>query len=240
MKILHWVLPAIAAGSLAIGSGYVFKNKKLPSGPLYWFWAYSILWLWSYPTKRLISTDTPAQVYYIDLLWQAGAVGCGMFLFYYAGEARNYLPLKKVLPLELAKYLALALIPGAIMVLTAHDTGRSHEIISALAEGGASAAVFFLGMCVVAPFCEEILFRGVLLRERTGMDWRLTLQGLPVFFSTIIFAWLHSNFWSATILGLIGVALRRRFDSLLASIAFHMVWNGGLATGVLLRVHNIL
>jgi membrane protease YdiL (CAAX protease family) len=229
--ILIWIIRSISISSLVVGSGYILKKRKLPTGALYWFWAYSILWLWQIPSGAFIPTDTNAQAYFVDQFWQVAAVSFAHFLFSYAGEAKSYLPLRRPDPKELGKYLIIAIVPGVLMMLSVRAPGTSHHILEALREGGATAGTYLLGMCFVAPICEEILFRGVLLREKS-LHWRMTLQGIPVFFSSIVFAWLHANFWSAVILSLIGVALRRKFDSLVASIAFHMVWNFGLAMGV--------
>jgi membrane protease YdiL (CAAX protease family) len=93
----------------------------------------------------------------------------------------------------------------------------------------------------VAPFAEEVLFRGLLypvLRRRLGLTFGVALTG-------IAFGLLHASqlgrAWSPVLLVLIvGVTLtlvREYANSLAASVLVHAAYNGTIFAIVMLQTH---
>ncbi|MFA6209245.1 MAG: CPBP family intramembrane glutamic endopeptidase [Candidatus Obscuribacterales bacterium] len=95
-------------------------------------------------------------------------------------------------------------------------------------------SIFFI--LILAPFCEELLFRGLLygwLRNRFGVT-------VGIIASALIFAGYHfdlAGFWQYFGIGVILAAFYERSRSLLVTTAIHGMWNGWiiLATAVLVN-----
>jgi membrane protease YdiL (CAAX protease family) len=95
-------------------------------------------------------------------------------------------------------------------------------------------SIFFI--LILAPFCEELLFRGLLygwLRNRFGVK-------VGIICSALIFAGYHfdlAGFWQYFGIGIILAAFYERSRSLLVTTAIHGMWNGWivLATAVLVN-----
>jgi membrane protease YdiL (CAAX protease family) len=93
--------------------------------------------------------------------------------------------------------------------------------------GALSTVLLFATMAVLAPCFEELVFRGTLLpwlQSRLGPAW-----AIPV--SALAFATIHLQPLALPTLFTLGAVLglaARRTGSLLAPIAVHAVWNGGV------------
>ncbi|NCJ06552.1 CPBP family intramembrane metalloprotease [Synechococcales cyanobacterium C] len=100
-------------------------------------------------------------------------------------------------------------------------------------QGGLTIGVLFLMVAGLAPFFEEILFRGFLLTSLT--------RYLPVWkavgVSAVMFAIAHLNLSDVlplTVLGIILGLVYLRSRSLIAVIILHSLWNAGSFVGLLL------
>jgi membrane protease YdiL (CAAX protease family) len=102
--------------------------------------------------------------------------------------------------------------------LLSHDAGRLDPLVTALTL--ASAAL-------VAPVCEEILFRGFLF-QRWATRWGLRAGLLA---SAVVFGLLHFDLFppAAFLAGLVGGVLYVRTRSLFAAMISHLVNNGVIA-----------
>lgn len=79
-------------------------------------------------------------------------------------------------------------------------------------------------VCIIAPICEEILFRGLIAKKLREImpSW------LAVIFSALVFGLLHNGmigFIYATICGIVMCIIYFRTGSLLASMLFHLAFN---------------
>lgn len=104
--------------------------------------------------------------------------------------------------------------------------GKVHSAFSLVEEGSiASLALVFVAAAVVAPFIEELIFRGVI------QVWLMQMMGIwsGIIGASVLFGFTHMPEWPAPIpLSVLGVGmaiafLRRR--SLWASIFFHTGFN---------------
>lgn len=81
---------------------------------------------------------------------------------------------------------------------------------------------FYLGLAIITPIKEEIIFRGLIHRffETKYNFW------LGLIISSVIFGSLHSGYQiSAGIMGAVFVLLYKKTNSLVAPILLHMAWN---------------
>jgi membrane protease YdiL (CAAX protease family) len=88
----------------------------------------------------------------------------------------------------------------------------------------------------VAPFCEEIFFRGFAF---AGFLRSMSV-GWAVFLSALVFAVAHADAGSFAVLFFIGIALaflRWRTNSLWPSILLHLLNNGLGALLIILEMH---
>ncbi len=134
------------------------------------------------------------------------------------------------MPIVLAAYLASVNFLGS--------SGSSNPIISIVMKAAADndfAAIllFYFTLGVLAPFCEESLFRGFLygyLRSRHGVLFSNLLSGA-------LFALFHFDPGAALplfCLGSIFAYLREKTGSIVPSIVAHGLWNSATFTVVLL------
>jgi membrane protease YdiL (CAAX protease family) len=92
---------------------------------------------------------------------------------------------------------------------------------------------------VIAPFCEEVFFRGFVftgLRRGMPLPW-------AIFFSALIFATAHTDIGSFAVLFIIGLALaflRWRTRSIWPGMLLHMLNNGIAALTVILVMQGVL
>lgn len=97
------------------------------------------------------------------------------------------------------------------------------EAFARLVSSGVSS---FIALCLVAPFIEEMLFRGIFLRSflRNHAPWRAILL------SALLFGLMHLNLYQfvvATIIGVFFGWLYHVTRSLWPSILAHAIYNGG-------------
>lgn len=99
-----------------------------------------------------------------------------------------------------------------------------------------TVSVLILGMAILTPIKEEILFRGVLhgfLSER----WHFSL-GLII--SSVIFGVLHLGYpISAMIMGITFVVLYKLTRSLIVPIVLHGVWNAYAVVSLIMYVNSL-
>ncbi len=87
---------------------------------------------------------------------------------------------------------------------------------------------------IVAPICEEFVFRGYLY----GTLKRFSCRSFAVIISALFFAVVHANIWALVPLFIVGIALAIIYEisgSLWASILTHMLFNG-VTTALLIFV----
>lgn len=101
-----------------------------------------------------------------------------------------------------------------------------------------TCAVLFVAV-FIAPFCEEVFFRGFLF---PGLQ-----RGMPlvwaIIFSALIFATVHADIGSFTVLFVIGIALaflRWRTGSIWPGMVLHMLNNGIAALTVILVMRGVI
>jgi membrane protease YdiL (CAAX protease family) len=138
----------------------------------------------------------------------------------------------------------LALLVGALLFYFTGFQDAEQEVVKQVQSFAKDPPLFAAALVVVvliAPICEEILFRGLLLTwlcKKLPIRWALIL-------SAILFAVLHMNAkqgWGniqiVLSIGLLGVYLGHLFlrqKTLWASIGLHMIFNGVSAVVILLK-----
>ncbi len=96
------------------------------------------------------------------------------------------------------------------------------EFFASLGRDGWIAVVLVIG--IVAPFSEELLFRGLLL----GALRRRYSTATAVLVSTALFVLIHGNYTQGTaalVMGLVNCWLVLRTGSLVPAMLFHATWN---------------
>jgi len=158
-----------------------------------------------------------ALLSYKHLSW-----GC---LFNPAGASAGALmPLLVPLLGMTAGAVVLAVEVGNVLELLFPRSGAELEDDAELFTGG---IVSLITLCVVAPFVEEMLFRGVFLRAFLG----LYSPALAIVLSALLFGFAHLNihqFVIASALGLVLGWLYYATGSLWPSIVGHAAYNGGI------------
>lgn len=79
--------------------------------------------------------------------------------------------------------------------------------------------LYVLFFCVLAPICEEFIFRGVILQSLRPYG-----RGFAILFSSLLFAMMHGNIGQFPLAFLVGLAFGYfviRFDSIWATILMH-------------------
>ena len=111
-----------------------------------------------------------------------------------------------------------------------HSKGSSNPIISYMVDASGQSNVLaliilFITVSILAPLCEEILFRGFLFR------FLITKYNffIAAMISTLLFAGLHLDPNSSVqlfALGFIFTILTAKYQSIIPSIITHGLWNG--------------
>jgi hypothetical protein len=123
-----------------------------------------------------------------------------------------------------------------------HGDSSSNPVIALIMEAArssnaAATLVFYLTVGVLAPICEESLFRGFLYSAL-----RRKLAVLPsILISSALFAGVHldaGGFFALFVLGAIFAFVFERTRSTLPSMVAHGLWNSGQFTVVLLLFGN--
>lgn len=128
--------------------------------------------------------------------------------------------------------LAVALVAGVALLLAPllrNAPPPQRELLEMIrgSHGILPTALLFLTMAGLAPAFEELMFRGTLLpwlQSRLGPSWAVPLSALA-------FAAIHLQPLALPTLFTLGAVLglaARRTGSLLAPIAVHAAWNGGV------------
>lgn len=123
-----------------------------------------------------------------------------------------------------AVYLAAGSVQALLVEL--FPMGPWHlKLFSAMLDNGPASIA---GLVLVAPFVEELLFRGIILRGFLRRYSRVN----ALLFSSIIFGAAHLNlyqFIGAGVLGLLLGWLYMHFRSILPGMFFHAIYNGAIA-----------
>jgi membrane protease YdiL (CAAX protease family) len=124
---------------------------------------------------------------------------------------------------------------GLFMFLTRFTSVHAtHPIEFEISEGGWIRLLLLFLACVFAPVTEELMFRGMLLRQLT-VRWPRILAAIVV---SVVFAAIHPQGWTALpVLASIGFVLamiRIHRNSLVASMAAHAFNNALLLTVLIL------
>ena len=107
------------------------------------------------------------------------------------------------------------------------DEFPPQQLVSILSNGGNYFAIGILAVCaiILAPFVEEIIFRGAIYRFLKGKTNVLNAQII----SAAFFATIHFNLQSFLPLFVIGVLLVQIYEqegNILLPMIFHAYWNG--------------
>ncbi len=131
-----------------------------------------------------------------------------------------YLPIVWIVSLVWSQLLSVLESAGII------DELKPQELVLLFAEGGHPAAILLLVILAVtmAPFVEEVIFRGCIYRFLKSKTTLITAQLL----SAAVFALLHANLLSFVPLIAVGVILARVYEktgNLWVAIWFHAFFN---------------
>jgi membrane protease YdiL (CAAX protease family) len=103
---------------------------------------------------------------------------------------------------------------------------KSQQVVQTLQKSQSAGQLIYFGIMavVVAPVCEELLFRGVLYPNVKSLGYRR----LAMWGSAILFGVIHNNLMSLvplTLFGVVLVLLYERAGNLLAPITAHAFFN---------------
>ena len=111
--------------------------------------------------------------------------------------------------------------------LTNHEPVSSNKLLVYITSGTFTQSILIVFLALVAPFYEEIIFRGLLF----GGTRSTFSPILAASFSSVYFALVHGDI-QVTIsllgMGLVLCWLYQRTNSLWPSILCHFMWNGSV------------
>jgi uncharacterized protein len=110
---------------------------------------------------------------------------------------------------------------GLPNLLTSFSTDQSSNAVSIPVNYSASIILQFFSMAIVAPFIEELLFRGIIL-NRWIEKWGVTKALIA---SSLLFGVLHINVIGASMLGLIYGILYLKYQTLWVTFFCHALNN---------------
>jgi membrane protease YdiL (CAAX protease family) len=194
---------------------------------------YTAWWVASRPSVA-IDWDSPTADYVASAL----SVTAAALVLMYAGRragpsAFGYLgltrPSLRHVFVGLGLLVALAFVnAGFFRLFPAHDP--SPDLIreyQAILGNPVALAGFWITLAVTAPICEEIIFRGFLMR-----GWSESRIGAPgaIMLSSLLFTAIHVQYNLPTLVTVFGLSLvfgvmRWRSGSTALTILLHMVWN---------------
>jgi len=131
------------------------------------------------------------------------------------------------LAMGIAVGLGLVLIGDIVLAGQAKIVGPHPEAVAEILKthkGTASFLYDFASICIIAPFAEELLFRGVIfagLAQWLPLGWAAAISG-------VIFGAAHLDPWSIVPLAIVGTGLAllyRRTGSLWPNIVAHATFN---------------
>ncbi|MFT8887721.1 MAG: CPBP family intramembrane glutamic endopeptidase [Ethanoligenens sp.] len=130
---------------------------------------------------------------------------------------------KKWLPAAVVMALALSFVSALVSIYIEVFLGFLHLRINVPDMVPPSqpglVVLYVLFFCVLAPFCEEFIFRGVILQSLRPYG-----NGFAILFSSLLFAMMHGNLAQFPLAFLVGLALGYfviQFDSIWATILMH-------------------
>jgi CAAX prenyl protease-like protein len=167
-----------------------------------------------------------------DALYGVRILTAGIVLYAYR---RYYLTLERR-PDHLSVLAGLAV--GVLWVLPIYGSARPE--VSIAGESPLWLAARIVGAVVLAPICEELAFRGFVLRRLIASDFTSvsfrTWTPLAVLGSSVAFGLLHDRWVAGTLAGVAFAAIQHRRGRLVDAIAAHaaanvvlcvwMVWTG--------------
>jgi len=180
--------------------------------------------------------------YSAETIGVSNLLSLGIFYLHYRNRREeNLLEIIRVSPLPKTEILPISLFAIGMAFFVSFGlpllpfsetlTEAYTESSGSLIEGGVLA---FLSNVLVAPLFEEVLFRGMIYNRL-----KEAFPGIPAaLFSALIFGLLHGELiWIlyAFFVGLILTLIYEKYDSLLANVLFHVVFNligGYVTTGI--------
>lgn len=130
---------------------------------------------------------------------------------------------KKWLPAAVIISLAISFVSSLILIYIEMFLGFLHlhlslpNVTPPMQPG--LVVLYVLFFCVLAPVCEEFIFRGVILQSLRPYG-----RGFAILFSSLLFAMMHGNVGQFPLTFLVGLALGYfviRFDSIWATVLMH-------------------
>lgn len=123
----------------------------------------------------------------------------------------------------LARLLAAAY--GLLLALLGYQPPAALDPTELLPQGAVGVVMTLVVACLVGPFVEEVVFRGVLLsalHDRWG-------RGVAIAGSSVVFAWAHATPYAVPPIFILSVLIGRLFvdsRSLWGPVAAHSLFNG--------------
>lgn len=202
--------------------------------------------IFSKQVEQTAETENPTAAFLMPLLILIGtAMVTGAFARTYdtlyglrvllAGAALVYFR-RYYRDLEL-RFSPLAIVVGLVVAAGWLGTAPAVEPTEAmLAMAGAGAGWLFVraaGSALMVPICEELAFRGFLLRWLISRDFTSVAftawTPLSAIVSSLVFGFLHERWLAATLAGVAYAALQIRSGRLFDAIVAHGVTNGAIA-----------
>ena len=223
-----WLLTQILVGSFS--AGWMKSWGLLTSGALIAAVSTAALYLISNGPAVLYAyllAFKPYRVGFLEAIWLRAHIGkMGPFRLILSG----LLTWCVAVPTVMIAYLIASRFFGS--------QGSSNPIIALVLEAARSSnymatALFYITLGVLAPLCEETLFRGFLYRTLRNKF----SVGTSLFVSASIFALVHMDMGALVpllCLGWLFGFVFERTKSLLPSIVAHGLWNSGTFTLVLM------
>ena len=156
------------------------------------------------------------EIYNMDIVYIISFIP---FFIYYIIKSRKYKSKNKMKTMEIIRFVSYALMVGTLGVLI---SGLFKYIPHNL-EIESSKLHLILGAIIIAPITEEILFRGILLKELEKYNYKLAILG-----TSLLFGIAHLNgrgmlgaFFIGVLLGYVA-----QNYSLKYCILLHMIYNG--------------
>lgn len=145
-------------------------------------------------------------------------------------------PVKLVMQGFLAWCSLLPLVIGMNFIATRYlgSTGSDNPVLKEIFQAASShnlfaIAFFYISVAVLAPFFEELLFRGVLYQAlRLRFNTFVSMLASAFAFSAIHFD--QGGFLMLLVVGLVLAYIFERTKSLLPGMVAHGLWNGGMFT----------
>lgn len=127
---------------------------------------------------------------------------------------------------------------AAVWIALPGPVGSGLSLSALAADAGVGwIAVRVLGSATIVPVCEELAFRGFLLRRLVAEDFTTVAlrRAMPwaIVASSLVFGLLHERWLVATVAGIVFAVVQTRTGRLSEAVAAHAVSNGLIALWVL-------